>query len=161
MRGMIKRTLVAGVAVLGMSVASAPVPAGGFVSGHGSFQGGFHGSFAHGGIQGFGVQPLVRPGQVPPLATPPAQAAVSRMSGLAFARHRRFFGFDAPVAGFGTYGPLSEPVYVGTVERPLPPPVLENAPRNGEPMNVCQTEERTVPSEAGGQRTIHITRCWN
>jgi hypothetical protein len=151
---MIKRTLAASAAVLVVGVASTPVPAGGFVSGHWAFN--------RGGFQGVRTQPLVRPGQMPPFTANPVPVTVNRMSGVEFAhRHRHGFGFDGPVAGW-VYGPTNEPVYVGTIDRPLPPPVFEdNAPRNGGAANVCQTETRTVPSEAGGEHAIHITRCWN
>lgn len=158
MRGMIKRTLVASIAVLVSGVASAPVQAGGAVSGHGAFN---RGGFQHLSTQHPGTQPLVRPGQMPPLAVSPARAAINRMPGVEFARRRHFFGFDVPVAGIGVYGSPDEPVYVGTGDQPLPPVLEEHAPRSPSVASVCETETRTVPSEAGGQHTIHITRCWH
>lgn len=172
MRGMIKRTLVASIAVLVSGVASAPVQAGGSVSAHGGFNpGGFQHmgtqqlGTQHLGTQHLGTQPLVRPGQMPPLAVSPARGAINRMRSVEFARRRHFFGFDVPFAGIGVYGEPDEPVYVGGIDQPLPPPVLEEpAPWNRSVASVCQTETRTVPSETGGgggQHTIHITRCWH
>ena len=123
-----------------------------------------HADFNHGGFHRFSGQPLVRPGQAPPIVVRGGPAATNRRFGFESAReHRRFFGFGFPVVGVGpAFGPFEAPIAdVGAV---APGPVLRAAePGSREPISVaggdCRSETRTVPSEAGGERPIKITWC--
>ncbi len=140
MRAMIERTLVAFV-VLGtgaMLMRPAAVAAG----------------LNH---AGFAAHALVRPGQVPPFAVN-AALAPHRFAAWEPLRHRRrVFGFDLPVAGIGPfYAPVIAPPDFGA---DLPVAVPGAADRVMDRAG-CRIEERTVPSETGGVRTIRIIRCW-
>lgn len=160
MRSRVNRTLTAGFgAALGVAVMLAPLPASARAGG---FAG--HAAFVHGDFRHFVGQPLVRPGQVPPVVASSAPVLVNRTFGFEPRRqHRRFFGFGFPLAGIGvSYGtyPYEAPlVDVGAVARPWgPAPVAQDGDRSlagGE----CRTETRLVPSEAGGERPITITWC--
>jgi len=112
-------------------------------------------------VRGVVGQPLVRPGQMPPVVVSPAPAPVNRRFGFEPAReHRRFFGFRPPVVGAGPafYGPIAD---VGPIAPPLVLPVA--GPAGGDRGSVngadCRSETRMVASEAGGERPIKITRC--
>jgi hypothetical protein len=122
---------------------------------------------------------LVRPGAPPPVAAPSFAhrfvprgiGAFSRMDG--FHRGSRFgdgrgqavplwWGYASTFPGYyppyaapeylPPYGdlPYASPPYVNFSERSRP--VVAHAPE-------CRTDSQTVPSESGGERTIHITRC--
>ncbi|HEY6257165.1 MAG TPA: hypothetical protein VIY51_15380 [Xanthobacteraceae bacterium] len=143
MRGMIKRTFLAGVA---LAVAAMLVP-----------------FAASARMNGFvaGGQALVRPGQAPPVPVSAGLATANHLSGWERLRHhRRVFGFGLPVAGIGAYyGPIVEPQFdAGFVARPVPAPAAGD--RVSGDHGGCRTETRTVPSEAGGTRTVRITLCW-
>ncbi len=141
MRAVIERTLVAFL-VLGVGSMLAPLAVVAATLNH----------------AGFGAHALVRPGQVPPVAmsaVPPPH----RLAGWEPLHHRRrVFGFDLPVAGIGPfYGPTIAPTDFGTGFPVAVPGAADGVPvdRAG-----CRIEERTVPSESGGARTVRITRCW-
>ena len=167
MRGVVNRTLAAGtvavlmVAALGADPLIAPLQAsaraGGFAAGHATIN--------HGDFRRFGGQPLVRPGQMPPVVVSVAPAGINRTSALdPVRRHRRVFGFGLPVAGVGvSFGPFDQPIAdVGAIDR-VPglraaddgtADAWTSANRGG-----CRSETRIVASEAGGERPIRITWC--
>jgi hypothetical protein len=133
-----------------------PAQAGALMAGHATFNGGnFH---------GLAGQPLVRPGQAPPVIVSRGPAPVNRRFGFAPAReHRRFFGFGLSVVGVGPafwpfYGPIAD---VGAIAPRLVLPAAE--PGGGDRILVnggdCRSETRMVPSEDGGERPIKITWC--
>jgi hypothetical protein len=130
--------------------------AGGFAAGHAAF---VHGDFRH-----FVGQPLVRPGQAPPVVVSSAPVLVNRAFGFESLRHhRRFFGFGFPVGGIGvSYGPYPYEVPivdVGAIARPSgTAPVAQDGDRS-RPGDGCRSETRLVPSEAGGEQPITITWC--
>ena len=119
-----------------------------------------------------GALPLVRPGQVPLLkpqgpAVNPAIAGGLRRFHRGFARgHGRFFrggvpalaGIDAPggIYPYGEPGAGSAVLWPGpqTAVRPTPPgdPVVVNG-------RICFAQAYLVPSEAGGTRSVKVTRC--
>jgi hypothetical protein len=118
---------------------------------------------AGGGVAG---QPLVRPGQMPPVVVSRVPAPVRRFGFVPGREHRRFFGFGLPVAGPALvpfYGPIAD---VGPIAQPqvlsplvLPVPGPEGSDRSSVNGPDCRSETRMVSSEAGGERPIKITRC--
>jgi hypothetical protein len=151
------------VGVLGAGLVLVPLQtsarAGGLMAGHATF--------GRGDVLRFGGQPLVRPGQVPPVVVTGGPATVNRISNRMFGvereRHlRRFFGFGFPVAGAALwYGPYDQPIpYVGVIARsPALPPIPETGDRISVNHDDCRSETRIVASEDGGERPIKITRC--
>ena len=158
MRARVNRTLTAGIgAALGVAAMLAPLQAwaraGGFMAGHAAL---VHGDFRH-----FVGQPLVRPGQAPPVVVSSAPVLVNRTFGFEPLRHhRRFFGFGFPLGGIGvSYDPYEAPVAdVGAIARPSgAATVAQDGDRSL--AGGCRSETRLVPSEAGGERPITITWC--
>jgi hypothetical protein len=153
MRSISARTLAAGIGAvltLGAMVAGpqASARAGGFVAGRPAFN--------HRDFPRFVGQPLVRPGQPPPVVVSSAPADVNRTFAFEPVRHhRRFFGHGLPLAGIGiAYGPFGAPIAdFGTLARP------QDTSQAAEGASVCRSETRLVPSEAGGERPITITWC--
>jgi hypothetical protein len=126
--------------------------AGGFMAGHATFN--------HLGFSRFVGQPLVRPGQVPPVVVSGVSAAINHTFGFEPVRpHRRFFGFSFPLTGIGvSYGPYDGPLVDVGAPRPAgTAPVAQDGDRS--PAGGCRTETRLVPSEAGGEQPITITWC--
>jgi hypothetical protein len=165
-REVLNRTMALGVvavlgAVLVMATLRASAQAGGVMGGHGIFN--------HGDSHPFIGQPLVRPGQAPPVVVNRAPAVVNRAFGFELLRHQhRFFRPGLPVAGFGlSFGPFEAPIAdAGSIARPLALPAVDD----GSPVPVaggriflsrgdCRSETRIVPSEDGGARPITITWC--
>jgi hypothetical protein len=149
------------VGILGTGLVPAPLQAsaraGGLMAGHATF--------GRGDFFRFGGQPLVRPGQAPPvIVSGSSPAFVNPMFGLERERHhRRFFGFGLPVAGVAlSYGPYDQPIAgVGVIVRPV---AVTPAPENGDRIDrsnhgECRSETRMVASEDGGERPINITWC--
>jgi hypothetical protein len=144
------------VAFLGAGLMPQPARAAGLMAGPATFGGGFH-SFAR--------PALVRPGQAPPVVVSRGSSfPANRRFGFEPAHeHRRFFGSGFPVVGVGpAFWPFEVPI--ADVAPDAPGPVLRAAePGSREPISVnggdCRSETRTVPSEAGGERTIKITWC--
>ncbi len=104
--------------------------------------------------------PLVRPGMIAPAL--PAAGAVAPLHAFRIPgfRHRR----PPATGGGGWYGGTSDPAvyavpYDATSSQA---PVGDIAPPNLIPVHNqgCGWQTKTVPSEAGGVRTITITRCW-
>jgi hypothetical protein len=168
-RKVFNRTLGAGVVLVIACLGAGPVPAplqataraGGVVAGHAAFN--------HGDFRGFGGQPLVRPGQMPPVVVSGGPAGINRPFGFEPARfHRRHFGFGLPVVGIGpSFLQFDEPIaYVGAIARSPALHAADDAslvPEGGERISVnrggCRLETRIVASEAGGERPIRITWC--
>jgi len=104
--------------------------------------------------------PLVRPGMIAPAL--PAAGAVAPLHafGIPGFRHRR----QQPTSVGGWYGGTSDPVgYAVPYEAsPAQGPAANVVPANLIPVQTqgCSGQTKTVPSEAGGVRTITITRCW-
>jgi hypothetical protein len=155
-RGVVNRTLAAGVvavplvAVLVAGVTLTPpqasARAGGFAVGHASFN--------HGDFRGFGGQPLVRPGQMPPVVVSVAPARINRIPALDAVRHHRVFGFGLPVAGVGvSFGPFDQPIAEVGIH------AADAGAPDGWTSGGCRSETRIVASEAGGERPIRITWC--
>jgi hypothetical protein len=140
-----------GLAFLGAGLMPGPAQAAGLMAGPTTFSGGLH------GIAG---SALVRPGQAPPVIVSRGTVSVLVHRRFGFEpvhEHRRFFGF-----GFPVFGSFEAPI--ADVEAVAPGPVLRAVePGSREPISVnggdCRSETRTVPSEAGGERTIKITWC--
>ena len=86
MRKVLNRTLGAGVVLVIAFLGAGPVPAplqataraGAFVAGQAAF--------SHGDFRGFGGQPLVRPGQMPPVVVSGGPAGINRPFGFERAR---------------------------------------------------------------------------
>jgi hypothetical protein len=146
MRGMIERTIVAGLVLAGSALAPFAVLAA---------------SLNYAGLGHVGGS-LVRPGQMPPVvanAAPPSpRNRLARWEPLR--HHRRVFGINLPATGIGPYyvaptaGPEFDPGITGSVVVPTTRDRM-SVDRGG-----CRTETRTVPSETGGMRRITITSCW-
>lgn len=169
MRGVVDWTSAAGtMAVLAIIVAGpmlAPprawARAGGFATGHASFN--------HGDFRRVGGQPFVRFRQMPPVVVSVGPAGINRTSGSEPVRlHRRIFGYGLPVRGIGiSFGPFAEPVAdVGAIDRSTGPRAVDDGspiPEGGDGISVnrggCRSETRTVSSEDGGERPIRITWC--
>jgi len=146
------------VAFLGAGLMPGPLQAtaraGGFVAGPATFnRGDFH---------RFVGQPLVRPGQMPPVVVSGAPA-VNRTFGVEPARfHHRVFGLGFPVAGVGlSYGPFDD---VGAISRPSGPRAADDGYPDGSDRisanrGGCRSETRMVSSEDGGERPVKITWC--
>jgi hypothetical protein len=129
-----------------------------------------HATFGRADFHRLVGQPLVRPGQAPPVVVSGGPAPVNRPLGFERARHhRRFFGFGLPVVGGGLYygpyyGPFDGPLAdVGAIARPPVLRAVEPIPEGGDRLLVnrteCRSETRVVPSEAGGERPIKMTFC--
>jgi hypothetical protein len=111
---------------------------------------------------------LVKPGQSMRFPAPTFRPAVRgfRAHGDAFRpfSRRHFAGF--PWWGYEPYGPDYFPSDYAPDAEPLPLPYLpfENFSERSRPPVFyrpgCRTDTQTVPSESGGERTIHITRCY-
>ena len=126
-----------------------------------------HADFNHGGFHRFSGQPLVRPGQAPPIVVRGGPAATNRRFGFEPAGyHRRFFGFGLPGAGIGvSFDPFDGPITdLRAADRPaglraaddgLP----EGTDRVSSDRSGCRSETRMVASEDGGERSIRITWC--
>jgi hypothetical protein len=116
---------------------------------------------------------LVKPGQ--PIPIPPTSRAFvrsfrERSDALRPFGRRSFAGF--PWWGYGSYGPADFPSDYAPEQEPLtypypypyPYPPYENFSERSRPpvfyQPGCRTDTQTVPSESGGERTIHITRCY-
>jgi hypothetical protein len=150
--------LMVGILGAGLVLAlQASARAGGLMAGHATF--------GRGDFSRLSGQPLVRPGQVPPvIVSGSSQAFVNPVFRLERERHHRgFFGFGLPVAGFASsYGPYDQPIAnVGVMVRPL---AVTPLPEGGDRIDRgnhddCRTETRMVASEDGGERAIKITRC--
>lgn len=146
---MTPRMLIGAIAVLGIGLVLAPVAAsarGGAAAGGRAF---------HGGVG----QPLVRPGFVPPAVAVGAPVHTLRV-GL---RHRQPFRWQ-PAGWGGWYGGSSDPAAYAVPydSYSSSAPTVDAAPASFIPVRPpgCGSQTKTVPSEAGGQRTITITRCW-
>jgi hypothetical protein len=169
-RKVLNRTLGAGVVLVIAFLGAGPVPAplqataraGAFVAGQAAF--------SHGDFRGFGGQPLVRPGQMPPVVVSGGPAGINRPFGFERARfHRRHFRVGLPVVAGSLpfFRPFDEPIaYVGAIARPPALHAVDDAslgPEGGERISVnrggCRSETRIVASEAGGERPIRITWC--
>jgi hypothetical protein len=154
------------VGILGAGLVLAPQASartGGLMAGHATF--------GRGDFFRLGGQPLVRPGQVPPVIVSGSNPAfVNPKFGVERERHHRgFFGFGLPVAGFalsygpyGPYGPYDQPIAdAGVIARPL---AVTPIPEGGDRIDRgnhgdCRSETRVVASEDGGERPIKITWC--
>jgi hypothetical protein len=157
--------------MLGVGVLLAPVEApargGGFMAGRAGF--------AHGAFHSFVGQSFVQPRPAP--APGAIQGHGFRIGSAALAprlRFRRFFGTGLPLAGIGiTYGGYDyyggygdQIAEAGAYGQPVYYPAADNfipVPQAGYPFpsdrGVCRSQTLTVPSEAGGQRKVTITRC--
>ncbi len=71
-----------------------------------------------------------------------------------------------PPWGYASYAPIYYPseYAVPYEDRPYAYPPIENFSERARPVVTyqpgCRTATQTVPSEAGGERTINITRCY-
>jgi hypothetical protein len=111
---------------------------------------------------------LVRPGQRIPTPTPPSTRFVRHFGAFGAFDHRHFARF--PWWGYGSYGPTDFPSDYAPEAEPLPypypypyPPFENFSERSRPPVFYqpgCRTDTQTVPSESGGERTIHVTRCY-
>lgn len=148
MRAMIGRTLVVGV-VLGAGAMLAPLVA-------------EAAGFVHGGFGFVTGQPLVRPGQMPP-AAPSAAPSIRRhvFEREPMRHHRRVPGLELPIVGTGAYDdPTTGPEFdAGTAGQVIQVRVPASGDGAVGDRGGCQTETRTVPSEAGGTRSVRIIRC--
>jgi hypothetical protein len=144
------RTVVAGcVAVVGVGLLLAPdmtsARPGGFAGGRGI-------PAAPGAL-------LVRPGFVP--LKPPIVAPIHARPFAGF-RHRRQLGSPATVWSSGdAVGYAQSPLVYPTGD-----PNVYGQPDQGRIVYVppppgCRSESKSVPSEAGGERKVTITRCWH
>jgi hypothetical protein len=151
---MISRIFAAGIVVLDVGAVAAPVAT---LAGSGG--------------------PLAAPAHVAPSLVRPSFTGPLPAHGLgAFSTHMRRFRMSEPEArrgatfpvwsGYasswpsdypsGYAAPYAEPVYI------YPP--TENFSERSRPIMTrppeCRTDTQKVPSEAGGERTINITRCY-
>jgi hypothetical protein len=151
---MTSRIFAAGIVVLGVGTMTAPVAT----------------------SAGSGA-PLAAPSSVAPSLVRPSFAGPLPAHGLsAFPAHMRGFripergdrrgaafplwgGYASSVPSYypsGYAAPYAEPVYI------YPP--TENFSERSRPIMTrppeCRTDTQKVPSEAGGERTINITRCY-
>jgi hypothetical protein len=146
------RTVVAGcVAVVGVGLLLAPDVTS-------ARPGGFAG--------GRGIAAAPRALVAPPGFVLPKAGVVAPIRARPFAgfRHRRQLGSPATVWSSGDaagYGYAQSPLVY-----PAADPNVYGAPDQGRIVYVppppgCRSESKTVPSEAGGERKITITRCWH
>jgi hypothetical protein len=139
---MLHRMIAASIAVIGVSVLAVPL------------------------AQGFNQRgaglPLVNPGK--PIPKPPSGGGMHPHFGAFhnFRRHEEFAnGFPL---WWGGYASDYQPTETTTPEAPLfyyPPRDFADRSRPQVFYDPgCRTDTQTVPSEAGGTRTITITRCY-
>ena len=147
-----RRSLTAGfAAMLGVGLVLAPAATS-------ARSGGFAGARA--GV----VRPaLVRPGFVPPQPVVGKVAAPIHLHRLAPFRLRRDAG--SPVAVWGDSGYAAGYDQSPLIYPAATDPAADGAPDQGRIVYVppppgCRSSTQMVPSEAGGERKITITRCW-
>jgi hypothetical protein len=156
---MMLRSLVASVfavgciaAVLGPVEASAR--AGGLTVGRGVM--------VHGAVARPGLRRAVLIGRMP--AVVPKRAVVPNFHvahRTPVQRFRRVFGPRLPRNGIGVfYGSTFDPDYFTGAAGQYPAQVVVDSPSDGiVPVRHCGSQTVVVPSEAGGERPITITRC--
>ncbi len=157
--------LTSAVALVGIGSIVAPVWArGAFAGAFGGHPAAFHAGMAHG--------PFIRPHGpfIRPHGPFVAHARVRTAHGLRRFGLRRNLLLSAPLwAGFDDIGPYY--YYTGNYEvageehATAAPAAVDGAPsRPVIPVMVyrpgCRTQTQTVPSEAGGTRSVNITRCY-
>jgi len=149
------RTLVAGLAVLGVGLAVLPDAA--FARTGGVAVGGGRASF-HGGIHRAAPRPFIR--NMPNHFV--RRAPFRHHAGKHFHHHRRFD--DGPATGvvievpdqsdypaFGV-GPMADPSFTGSL-------LEQGAGADVASARSCKATTTMVPSESGGQVPVTVTRC--
>ena len=162
---MVFRSLVAGVCtVCSIAAAMAPVEASARPGGSTIARG----LVLRGGMLRPALQPSVHIGRAPALVT--SGAAVPNFHPAHVApvqRFRRVFGARLPRNGIGVYyGSIYDPGdVIGAVGQVAPVQTVADVPplREGDGAAVigrrCSSQTVVVPSEAGGERPITVTRC--
>jgi hypothetical protein len=144
------RTVVAGcVVVVGVGLLLAP-------DATSARPGGFAG--------GRGIPAAPRAIAAPPGFVLPKAGVIAPFRARPFAgfRHRRQLGSPATVWSSGDAGGYAQTPLI----YPVGDPSVYGAPDQGRIVYVppppgCRSETKSVPSEAGGERKITITRCWH